>query len=171
MPGLDWHHAVTDIPTGGLGNTWQATPAERGAIAKALGLTSLGSLAAEYRIVKLAGDGYRLTGRVIAGLEQACVVTLEPVPQKIDEAFDAEFRSTAGNGPSSHDARILGEPDQELIENGEIAVGRVVFETLSAALDPYIRKDGAEFDWSEKPHANGGKTSPFAVLVNLKNKS
>ena len=34
--------------------------------------------------------------------------------------------------------------------DGIIPVGRIVFETISAGLDPYPRKPGAEFTWADK---------------------
>ena len=44
-------------------------------------------------------------------------------------------------------------PDVEPIEHGTIEVGRVVFETLSAALDPYPRKSGATLEWQDPESA------------------
>lgn len=171
MGELDWHHAISGIPAAGLAQSRQATAAERDAVAKALGLLSLAKLSADYRITKLAGDGYRLAGRLNGELEQACVVSLDPVAQTIDETFDAEFRAHVDERTAGSDATILGGPDQEPIENGEIDAGRIVFETLSAALDPYVRKEGAEFMWQDKSQADTGKVSPFAVLAKLKNKA
>jgi len=56
---------------------------------------------------------------------------------------------------------------------GQIAVGRVVFESLAATIDPFPRKPDAVLDWQSPDPADapGGKTeNPFAVLANLKTK-
>ena len=51
----------------------------------------------------------------------------------------------------------------------EIDVGRVVFETLSAALDPYPRKNGASLEWQDPESAEGvGASGPFGALKKLK---
>jgi len=65
-------------------------------------------------------------------------------------------------------------PEPEPIVAGQIAVGRVVFESLAAALEPYPRKPGAVLDWQAPLPADAAATtatSPFAVLANLKTKS
>jgi hypothetical protein len=166
----DWVHNVTDIPTGGLDRRREATEGECMAIADALGILKLGRLQAHYRIRAVAGNGYRLTGNVTGDVEQACVVTLEPVAAKIDAPFDVEFRPQVETADNDEDASVLDGPDVDILERGVIPVGRIVFETLSASLDPYPRRPDAEFRWQD-PHANEPeKTSPFAVLSKLKNK-
>jgi hypothetical protein len=48
-------------------------------------------------------------------------------------------------------------------------VGRIVYETVSAALDPYPRKSGAEFTWSDPREAEAAaRANPFALLKKLK---
>ena len=65
---------------------------------------------------------------------------------------------------------MLQGPDIEPLEGHEIAIGRIVFETLAAALDPYPRKGDASFNWTEPDNPDEKKTSPFAVLAKLKGK-
>lgn len=174
---LSWLVAVTDIPDGGLKRTRVASEAERAGIAKALGLVSLDAVDAAFAISRLAGGGYHLTGTVTADLKQACVVTLEPVGDHLDETIDVEFwpadserkRGSDDDGERG-ESNILQGPDVEKFDGGAIDVGRIVFETISAGLDPFPRADGAEFNWAEKPAAEPEKTSPFAALGKLKTK-
>ena len=98
----------------------------------------------------------------------ACVVSLDPVAAFLDEAFDVEFWSEVASGDGGEDKTILDARDVETLENGSIPVGRVIFETISAALDPYPRKPGAEFSWSDTAPSPPEKVSPFAALSKLK---
>lgn len=165
-----WVHATTEIPAGGLERSRQANGEERRAIATALNLLSLDSLQARYRIVSIAGGGWRLSGSIEAQLAQPCVVTLEPVPATLSETFQVEFWRDLEEPEGGEDKSILEGADVEPLAGDDIPAGRIVFETLSGALDPYPRKAGAEFGWQDKNAENPQKTSPFSVLQQLKNK-
>jgi uncharacterized metal-binding protein YceD (DUF177 family) len=166
----NWSHATTDIPDRGLARVRSASEAERGEIARALKLASLDKLVANYRITSISGGGWRLAGHLEADVVQSCIVSLEPVPAHIEEAFDVEFWQEAPASDSGGDLSVLQGPDMEPFDGHDIAVGRIVFETLAAALDPYPRKDNASFNWAEPDNPDEKKTSPFAVLAKLKGK-
>ena len=85
---LTWDHAVADIPESGLSTVRRATPDELELIVRALGLITCSSLTATYTIQPTGGGHFRLNGRLEASLEQACVVTLEPVAEQVDEMFE-----------------------------------------------------------------------------------
>jgi hypothetical protein len=53
-----------------------------------------------------------------------------------------------------------------MLEHGLIPVGRIVFESLSASLDPYPRSEGAEFTWQDPKSESAA--NPFAALSKLK---
>ena len=58
----------------------------------------------------------------------------------------------------------------EPISDGRIDLGPILYETLATSLDPYPKKDGVSFEWSqgaEEPRSEAG-TSPFAALGALK---
>ncbi len=167
----DWSQAVTDIPAGGYARARAASPEALAQFAKALGMLSLTGLSAKYRIDRLAGGAYRLHGRVEVEGAQACVLSLEPVAVRLDEAFDAEFWPELKDSDGGEDKTILGERDVERLEDGVIPVGRIVFETVSSGLDPYPRKQGAEFEWVDPAASEPAKVSPFAALAKLKDKS
>lgn len=168
---LDWTISTTDIPEGGLKRVRAATEDERKRLADALELLALSDLTVSYRIEPLAKGAYRLYGHLDSALAQACVVTLEPVAAKVAANFDVEFWPTVDVPEEGEDKRILEGRDIEVLNKGEIPVGDIVFETLSASLDPYPRKPDAEFSWQDKAGENSEKANPFAVLSKLRDSS
>lgn len=164
---LDWTHETTEIPERALKRSRMATEAERIALAKALDILSCDALEATYQITPVSGGGYRLEGGIDAAVTQACVVSLEPVAGRVAESFSVEFRREVKDGDTEGDVEILTAVEVEPIENDRIGVGRIVYETLSAGLDPYPRKDDAAFGWTD-PKAAEGAGNPFAVLKKLK---
>lgn len=173
-PPLDWTLAVEAVPERGGAVVREASPAERERVRAALSLLSLSSLHLAGRVDRLAGGRYRLTGNVTAALEQACVVTLEPVAARIDEPLDIEFRpDELSTATKDIEVELDEASDMEPIVNGRLEIGRVTYETLSAGLDPYPRKAGEAFDEvSAAPKgADTGADNPFAVLAKLKPKA
>jgi uncharacterized metal-binding protein YceD (DUF177 family) len=169
-----WTHATADIPSRGLDETRTATPEELAALAADLGIERIDSLEARYRIVSLAGGRYRLAGRLIARVVQACVVTLDPVESKLDEPLAVEFRPSVelarAEDPTDSEQSALEAEEYEPIEHGRLAVGRIVVETLTAALPQYPRTPDAALDHTEAAPAEPGPTSPFAALKGWKGK-
>jgi uncharacterized metal-binding protein YceD (DUF177 family) len=174
---LAWTVAVVDVPAAGLAWTKAATADERAAITTALELKDCLRLEVTARIEGLAGGRYRLKGNLRADVVQACVITLEAVNARLNEPLDVEFRPA--ESLAKDDAINLDDPvDLEPIEKHRMDVGRVVFEQLTAGLDPYPRAEGAAFSDLELKPGSGrnitlGETkpvSPFAVLATLKPK-
>ena len=159
---------------GETSDTFIASAAERRAIAALLELPELAALKFEYRVRRGGGGRHHLSGRLTADLTQTCVVTLEPLQNRVDVPVDvdfwperllAELEARAEEGVSDPDAEW-----PEPITEGKIDIGPVIYETLATSLDPYPRREGASFDWAEAPETNGEeeKTSPFAALERLK---
>lgn len=167
---LDWTEKTTEIPAGGLNRTREATAEELRDVAQELNILSVSNLSSRYRIVSIAGGAYRLTGSLSASVEQACVVSLEPVAGKVEASFDVEFWPELKSEESDEDSSVLSGSDVELLEHGLIPVGRIVFETLSASLDPYPRREGAEFSWEDPKSGQVSTSNPFAALSKLKDK-
>lgn len=164
MP-LDWTEAITDVPDKGLERVRQATAAECAIVGEDIGLLGCTRIAARYRVQARGKDRYMLVGTVEADVTQECVVTVEPVEAHmkfpIEVAFVPDAEALAGD---------LVDPfanvEYESIENGRLAVGRVITEELASRLDPYPRRPESEFDW--KDTADSGKSGPFAALEKLK---
>ena len=122
-----------------------------------------------------AGSGrLRLTGQLQADVTQTCVVTLEPVDAQLEVPVEVEFWPAAlveemeRNAEESGNHGLLDWP--EAVVDGRIDLGPVIYETLATALDPYPKRPGISFDWSQgHPEAAGeGKSGPFAALAALK---
>jgi uncharacterized metal-binding protein YceD (DUF177 family) len=171
---LVWDHPAKDVPETGFSATRAAASDELEAVARALGLIACPNLEASYTITPTGAGRYVLSGTLRAQVVQACVVTLDPVTGAIQESFEAYFWPEEDIAPPPGGVLDLDEAaDPEPIVDGQIAVGRIVFEWLAESLDPYPRKPGATLDLREAAPAGGtgGKPeSPFAVLANLKTK-
>ena len=84
----DFGHRLTlDRIRGGDRIDLVADSDERAAICERLGLASLDRLDAHAALDR-DGDRIRASGRLKAALEQRCVATGEPLPVRVDEAFE-----------------------------------------------------------------------------------
>jgi hypothetical protein len=169
-----WFITATQVPDGGIRLSPKATEAELQALAASLDIIACTSLECELRVRALRQGHYHLTGNVKASVTQACVVSLEPVAGIIEEAIDVEFwppdqiavaAKTDEEGEFfDPEAKDMAEP----IEGGKIAYGRIVFECLSAGLEPYPRKPDATLQWQQT--SESAEVHPFAALAKLKPK-
>lgn len=169
---------VTTLPTSGFPLKLRPNAAERAAIAREAGITSLKEFTADILLKRWRRDGVEVSGELVARIEQPCVVTLEPVEQQIHERFRFTFlpeRSPLAKPASGMDREIVldpeGEDPPELFSGDAIDIWPVAFEVLSLAIDPFPRAAGAELlDPGNEP--SGGepsdRASPFAALKVLK---
>lgn len=169
-----WLHRVEDVPDRGLTTERVATESELAALSQALDIVACRRLAVTYRLKPLGGARYRLTGTIAADVTQACIVTLEPIEGEIRENFEEEFwppELIAEDGKGGEvEQEILSQQTREVVEQGQIAVGRLVYEHIATALDPYPRRTDAAFKWSPPEGAETSADNPFAVLARLKDK-
>ncbi len=210
-----WSVPVVDVPKQGLEGDLLATHEECAQVADILGIVSCERLAFNYRLRAMSRQRYRLKGRVTAVVAQACVVSLEPVPEVIDETvdviFDAQAIAPGGGPPAASDSRgapgsdrraassdtgarggaqrrgagtletsedlSADDPLIEPIERGSLALGRIAYETLAVALDPYPRAEDSTIEGGVLSAGGGtdGETDheeapagPFGVLKDLK---
>jgi uncharacterized metal-binding protein YceD (DUF177 family) len=145
-----------------------ADESEREAIARRLGLGAIGRLEAHVALSR-TGDVVRTQGRLLASLDQSCVVTGDPVAAHVDEPFALLFTpEPAAGGP---DEEIeLGEADCDVVfhDGAAIDLGGAIADTLALSLDPYPRSAGAEAALKEAGVLSEEQASPFAVLAGLK---
>ncbi len=126
---------VTRLGAGETVYNITANETERAALAKRFDLVSLEKLAARVTLRRLAGGLVRLTASLSADLVQTDVVTLDPVPARVDDDFSLLF------GGDADDAAAL-DPEAELVEplfDGHIDIGEAVAQQLSLVMDPYPR--------------------------------
>jgi uncharacterized metal-binding protein YceD (DUF177 family) len=146
----------------------EASEAECRALAARFGILGIGTLAATLRLQPEPGGSIRARGRLSAEVEQACVVTLEPVRQAVAAPIDLRLLDE-GETPSDDDPE---SPDEIESAGGLVDLGEAVAEQLALALDPYPRAEGATLPALDPPEAAepapATKPNPFAGLAKLR---
>lgn len=148
-----------------------ATKSEREALArrfKVREVSRLGYMAD----VKPYEDGWRVTGVARAELVQGCVVTLEDLPQVVEESFSRVFLPDA---PDPDLADIDPSEDEDPPEplGRSLDPAEMAAEAVALAIDPYPRKPGARFEGETAAEAAEGgapTTRPFAALAALRDR-
>lgn len=145
-----------------------AGESERSAVAQRLGLVSLDRLEAHV-VLGRTGDVVRAEGRLVAALDQSCVVTGDPVAAHVDEPFALLFTPEPQDGVPDEEIE-LGEADCDVVfyDGGAIDLGGAIADTLALSLDPYPRSAGADAALKEAGVLTEEQASPFAVLAKLK---
>jgi uncharacterized metal-binding protein YceD (DUF177 family) len=165
----DYCHVVDVGALGPGGATYRLAPTaeQRRDLAGRLGLLDLPSLVAD-ATVERADDGVsvRVTLYVVADVVQSCVVSLDPLPARIEERIDLIYTpATAGTGEGGEIVVTLEDDVPEPLVGDRIDLGAATIEHLALALDPYPRKPGLVF---EPEPQDSAVSSPFAVLERLK---
>ncbi|MDB5733558.1 MAG: hypothetical protein JWN16_195 [Alphaproteobacteria bacterium] len=159
---------------------FSADEAQRAAIAAWSGVLSLESLSVTVKLAKLGSVQFGLDFHVSAQLNQACVVTLEPVPASLDHSFHRELhfvgqsrRKASPESPPAIgevvlDAASLEGPEEaaEEIESLHYDLAAPALEEYVLALEPYPRCPGVEF--TPPDTGQDAPENPFAVLKGLK---
>jgi len=144
----------------GRRQTLEATSEECAALAARFGIPAVESLRAELELQPESDNIIRARGHLSARVVQSCVVTLEPVPQNVEEEVDLRFLAE-GQEPSDDPEG----PDEIPTERDILELGEALAEQLSLALDPYPRAPGAalpeEVTATEEEPA---RRNPFSVL-------
>ncbi len=97
----------------------------------------------------------RLRGKIV----QACILTLDPVTQDLDDAFRLVFKQDLAEerDPESGEAVLSAQADSpEPLAGNLLDVGEIVAEQLSLAADPYPRRPGAKLE-DVLPRPRGGR--------------
>lgn len=144
----------------------EADGAVRGRIARLLDLASLESLTADLTIAPWY-DGVEVHGSWSAALVQTCGVTLEPLPSAPSGTFTIRAVPMGSLHAPSESTEISVELEAEdppdVLEDDDIDLAGYVVEHLALEIDPFPRKEGAQFE----PPADNAELSPFAVLRKL----
>ena len=165
------HHLRLDQIRDGERLDLNADEAELQSVAKRLGLASIDRLEAHVTLSKIA-EIVRVEGRLVATLEQACVVTGDPIAAHIDEPFTLLFTpEPPASGPEEEVE--LGESDCDVVfyDGAAIDLGGAVADTLALSLDPYPRSAAADAALKEAGVLTEEQASPFAALAALKKRS
>jgi len=169
-----WTRRVSrdEIPEQGLHVDMTADANVRAALVKTAGLVDLTNLKASFDLTRKGREGLQVLGKISADLVQKCIVTLDPVEQKLDEEVDLVFLPQAEIPEQDLQAEAElamaaggeAEPPEPLIGNA-VDLGAIATEHFLLGIDPYPRKEGAVFE----PTTVGNPVeSPFAALAALK---
>lgn len=165
------HHLRLDQIRDGERLDLAADDAERAAIAKRLDLAAIDRLEAHVCLDR-TGDVVRASGRLVASLDQSCVVTGEPVAAHVDEAFALIFVPEPPPGRPDEEIELgVGDCDTVFHDGSAIDLGSALADTLALSLDPYPRSAGADAALREAGVLTEEQASPFAVLAKLRKNS
>ncbi len=163
---------VRDIPPAGKKLRLVADETERAELAERLGISAVERLTADFELAPAKGSVLRMRGTLESDVIQTCIVTLEPVPQTVNEAFDVVFLP-AEEGDKDDPKTVLLDPledeDSEFYHNGRLDLGRIVAEHLALGLDPYPRVPSTDFP-GHKEGDTSDRVSPFQSLKTLTDK-
>jgi uncharacterized metal-binding protein YceD (DUF177 family) len=153
---------------------------ERAALAKRFGFLGLPAFSARVTVDRRVGGQIVVEGRLRGRIVQACVLTLDPVTQDLDDTFRIVFKADMADDrdPESGEAVLNSQADApEPLTGNVLDVGEIVAEQLSLAADPYPRRPGAKLeDVLPKPRHGARKgppeqrRHPFAGLAALRDK-
>ena len=157
-----------------------ASDGERAALVRRFGFLGLPAFSARATIDRRPGGQIVVEGRLRGKVVQACILTLDPVAQDLDETFRIVFKQGLAEerDPESGEALISARADApEPLTGNLLDVGEIVAEQLSLAADPYPRRAGAKLEDVLPRPRHGGRPNraeqrrhPFAGLAALRDK-
>ncbi|WP_289294768.1 DUF177 domain-containing protein [uncultured Reyranella sp.] len=153
---------------------------ERAALAKRFGFMGLPAFSARITVDRKPGGQVVVEGRLKGRIVQACILSLDPVTQELDDAFRLVFAEnvTEDLDPESGEAVLNANGDApEPLTGNMLDVGEIAAEQLSLTADPYPRRPGIKLE-DVLPKTKGGarraapepRRHPFAGLAALKDK-
>ena len=169
-PQVPWSETIrlSELAHGPLTRRLEAGEAERGRIARALGLDAVEELRADLQAAPWL-DGTRLTGRWRARVVQTCGVTLDPFDTELGGEF--VIRAVPAGSPvapteetAEVELDLSSEDPPDVLADERLDLAAYVVEQLALEVDPYPRKPDAAFE----PPAPERESSPFDVLQRLK---
>ncbi|WP_299424639.1 DUF177 domain-containing protein [uncultured Shimia sp.] len=146
---------------------------ELGALADALGLTTLRKVVFTGEIRAYGKNDWELVGALGATVVQPCVVTLEPVTTRIDEKIERRFLAQMPELPDDDEEIEMPEDENSEPLETHIDVEAILHEALALNIPQFPRADGAELQ--EAVFTEAGKKAmtdedvrPFAGLAALR---
>jgi hypothetical protein len=147
---ISFEVSVRRLPKKGMPVVIEATEPQRAALASVHGLLAVERLHADLTISNWKRNGVKVDGRVVADILQACIVTLDPVANRVEEEVSAVFlpeESKLGRESFDTGGEILidvdGPDSPETFSGDRIDVGALAEEFFGLGIDPYPRKAAA----------------------------
>ena len=171
---LSYPYDTAHLPAEGFAIEIDANAEARAELAAAYDLVAVSGLSAAATVMPSGRGMVTVEGRVVADIVQACVVSLEPVPQHIDEGFSVRFvpaGTPEAQPPAGLAREVAIDPDApdppEPMQGTGVDLGALVEEMFVLAIDPYPRAPGAALPAGGIDEADSEEESPFAVLRGL----
>ncbi|MBU6267199.1 MAG: DUF177 domain-containing protein [Sphingomonadales bacterium] len=144
-----------------------ATPAECAALAERFGLVAVDRLEATLDLVR-DGDKVNVGGRLRAAFVQACAVSAEDVPVRVDEALSFRFVPAIAHKPNEEMEIDAEQLDELEYDDGRFDLGEAVAQSLALAIDPFLTGPDAEAARIAAGLGTPEDSGPFAALAALK---
>lgn len=186
----EWPHKidVVKLGTAPLPVNLQATSEQLRDLARRFKVVAIHAATASLVVQRQVGNHHiHVMGQLTAEVEQACIVTGDPVRNQIAEEIDAWFsdeeqvvsfaraRRAQESMRADAELEILPEAeDPEPVMDGSIDLGELAAEHLALAIDPYPRSEAAkaalEADKADTAVVAqaGSRPNPFAALKDWK---
>lgn len=166
---------LSELPTGHP-TPFEYTPnaAERADLARDLGILKVSKLRLTGTLTPFGTRDWQLRAMLGATVQQACIVTLEPVTTRIDDPVERTYLAALPE-PQIEPGSEIEMPEDDTIEAlpETLDLAAIAAEALALALPQYPRAPGARL--SEAIFTEPGKTpmteedtKPFAALKSLK---
>ncbi len=159
-------HGWTELRQGGE-ITLIADETARARIARFLEVDAITMLSATLSH-KAWMDGVEIEGRILADATRLCGVSLEAFNEHIDTPLNLrlvpEGSANAPERVSEIVVEIESDDPPEVVSGNTVDLSNYVVETLSLTLDPFPRKGGVAFEYTDTSPA----ISPFTILRSLK---
>lgn len=164
---------LDNVARGGTRIDFDASAAERAALAAEHGLVEVGAFHVDILVSPWKQDGFRLTGEIRAEVVQQCVVTLAPLPASLTIPVDTllvpddSFRRQPGEAEELV-LTIESADEPETYANHRFDIGAYAEELFALALDPYPRSPEAELpEVGPLQEGEADAPSPFDRLKDL----
>jgi len=146
----------------------EANETERRRLAGRFGIPAIESLAAE---VSLEASGAKVdaTGRLRAGIVQACAISGEDFAVEIDEPMALRFVPLGSIAHSDDEIELDDAACDEIeYEGTAFDLGEAVAQTLALAIDPFAEGPNAEAARKAAGLSDESSSGPFAALAALR---
>jgi len=154
-------HRLDQIGAGESDVRITADEGERAALSRRFGLKTIETLDAVYHLRRDA-QGVVARGHLSARLTQACVVTGDPLPAKVEQDFAIRFVPEPTTTGEDEVELTEDECDTVFYSGGTIDLGEAAAETMALELDSYPRSPRA----ADVLRAAGVKSEDEAAPVN-----
>ena len=142
----------------------EASPTECAALAERCGIEALKHFSARFTRKPYPGGGLLISGWIKAEPVQLCIVSLEPVTERLDKPFTLVVLPPDGALSEDPD----GPDEIQADATGHFDLGEALAEELSLSLNPYPRKAGAHFLPAPEEATEATPRNPFATLAGLR---